>query len=191
MKTKAKLTYNELSTGSILLSEPYLQDPFFKRTVILLCEHNDEGSVGFILNKKTDLNLNDVLNGFEDFNPTIYFGGPVDTDTLHYVHRLGHLIPGSKEIMDGIYWGGDFEALKLLINTKRITENDVRFFIGYSGWDYLQLNQEYVAGNWIMSTADEELIFKNSAKTLWSSSLKALGDTFSVIATLPDEPFMN
>src|SRR5476651_2432719 len=98
--------------GKILISEPFLNDPNFKRTIILLTEHNEEGSVGFIMNKPTELSLNDAIDDFPEFDSAIYFGGPVQLNTLQFIHRAGDIIEGSIEIMPGLFWGGNFESLK-------------------------------------------------------------------------------
>src|ERR1043165_7887300 len=116
--------------GKLLVSEPFLLDSYFKRSVILLGEHSLEGTVGFILNKPTDLTLNDALEDFPKFEVPLYFGGPVQTDTIHFLHTLGEKLEGSKRILPGIYWGGNLEALKLLIETGQVKKTDIRFFAG-------------------------------------------------------------
>src|SRR3954464_13038426 len=113
MRNKARHINPEV--GRILISEPFLLVSYFKRAVILLGEHSEEGTVGFILNKPTDLKLNDALEDFPPFDAQLYFGGPVQTDTIHFLHTLGPKLEGCKEILPGIFWGGDLETLKLLI----------------------------------------------------------------------------
>src|ERR1700741_774928 len=103
--------------GKLLISEPFLTDPYFRRSVILLSEHTDKGTTGFILNKPTEFRLNEVISDFPDFNVPVNFGGPIKNDTLHYIHKLGDKLQGSHMIVPGIYWGGDFEMLKTLIDT--------------------------------------------------------------------------
>lgn len=121
------------SKGKILVSEPYLPDPNFERSIVLLCEHNEMGSFGFVLNKPSLAMLGDVMEGLEQFNATVFVGGPVQQDTLHYLHRCGEL-SGATQITDDVYWGGDFDNLKFLINTEQINASDIKFFLGYSGW---------------------------------------------------------
>ena len=81
--------------GKILISEPFLPDTFFNRSIVYLTDHSPQGSVGFILNKKLDLNISSAIAGFEGWNENINMGGPVAPDTLHYLHSLGDLIPNS------------------------------------------------------------------------------------------------
>jgi putative transcriptional regulator len=121
--------------GSLLISEPFLLDSYFKRAVVLLSEHDEKGTLGFILNKPTDVMLNDAVEDFPDFNVPLYFGGPVDTDTLFYVHTIGQKLEGAKEILPGLWWGGDYEQLKFLVDTKQIEKENIRFYAGYAGWE--------------------------------------------------------
>lgn len=146
-----RIIHLDPGVGRILVSEPFLLDSYFKRSVILLGEHSEEGTVGFILNKPTDLTLNDALEDFPPFDVPLYFGGPVQTDTIHFLHTLGDKLEGSKKILPGIFWGGDLERLKLLIDTHQVTRNDVRFFAGYSGWEPHQLEDELKGRTWLIS----------------------------------------
>lgn len=120
--------------GKLLISEPFLPDTFFNRTLIYLTEHNEKGSVGFILNKSINIKVDDALEGFSGWNEKLTMGGPVAPDTLHYIHTLGELVPDSVWISDNIYWGGNVDALKELIISGRAETGQVRFFLGYSGW---------------------------------------------------------
>jgi putative transcriptional regulator len=181
----------EAEQGKFLVSEPFLTDPYFKRTVVLLSEHNQTGTVGFILNKITNLKLNETIKDFPEFNVPIYFGGPVGTDTLHYIHKLGDRLPGSKEICKGIYWGGDFEILRTLIDTKQVTSDYIRFFVGYSGWELSQLNTELRDRSWFISTGNEKIAFAETTKGLWSQVMKSMGDEYAVISTFQEEYLMN
>jgi putative transcriptional regulator len=72
-------TNSMIKSGQLLVAEPFMLDPYFRRAVILLCEHHDEGSVGFILNKKTDMKVNDLINTFPTFDAEVFYGGPVQT----------------------------------------------------------------------------------------------------------------
>jgi putative transcriptional regulator len=177
--------------GKLLISEPFLLDPNFKRTIILLSEHNEEGSIGFILNKPTDLKLNMVLEDFPEFDATVYFGGPVQINTLQFIHRAGDIIEGSMEIQDGLYWGGSFEILKLLIETKQVEPEDFRFFIGYSGWGEGQLSNEMKTNSWLVTSATNDNIFSNEPDKLWGDVLKSMGKKFAILASFPENPSVN
>jgi putative transcriptional regulator len=177
--------------GRILVSEPFLLDAYFKRSVILLGEHGDEGTIGFILNKPTDLKLNDALEDFPPFDAPLYFGGPVQTDTIHFLHTLGSRLEGSKELLPGIFWGGELETLKLLIDTGQVSKNDIRFFAGYSGWEPHQLDHELQGKNWLVSNCKKEFAFSIEPDELWGEVLRSMGSQYAILANFPEDPSLN
>ena len=183
--------YGNPQKGKILISEPFLNNPEFRRSIILLSEHNENGSIGFILNKPTKLKLNQVIDDFPDFEAPIYLGGPVQINTLHFIHRAGEIVDGSTEISDGLYWGGNFEYLKLLIEAKQVEPNDFRFFIGYSGWDEGQLEDELKLNSWIVTATSIENIFSEEPDKLWREILKHMGKKFAILASFPENPSVN
>lgn len=178
------------SRGKLLISEPFLSDPCFKRTVILLSEHNEEGTTGFILNKPTDLSLNDGVQDFPEFDVPLYFGGPVHTDILHYIHKVPN-IEGCKEIIPGLYWGGNIEQLKVLMDTGQIKPGEIRFYAGYSGWMPNQLNSEIREKSWIISPVNVSVALNYNPASMWSEVLKSMGKEFAIIAGFPEDPGLN
>lgn len=182
----------KLERGVILVSEPFMLDPNFRRSVVILCDYTkDEGTVGFILNKPIDMTVNELIADFPDFDTRVHYGGPVATDTIHYVHRAGDILDESIKIGDGIYWGGSFEKLKFLITSELIKPKDIRFYIGYSGWSAGQLEDEMEIGSWVLEDADPNYIFSSTHDELWSQTLINKGDTFSVISQMPDSFNLN
>lgn len=178
--------------GYFLLSEPFLPDPNFERTVILLCEHNEEGSVGFVLNKPSILKFDEAVEEVQNFDVPLYVGGPVQQDTLHFIHRAGHLLEGSVEIGKNLYWGGNYEQLITIINSGSLESNNFKFFLGYSGWAPGQLEEELKQKSWIIyDRAAEELVFDVDPKLLWKEILKDMGGKFKVFANYPVDPRMN
>jgi len=179
------------SKGKILVSEPYLPDPNFERTIILLCEHNDDGSFGFVMNKPSLAKLGDVMQDLSAFDAPVFIGGPVQQDTLHYIHRVQDL-EESIEVMDGIYWGGNFDQLVSLIETKQVASSDIKFFLGYSGWSAGQIEEELKEDSWIVSDkVNEELLFDIKAEAMWQYALKRMGGRFSVYSNYPQDPRLN
>ena len=177
----------QVKSGQILISEPFMWDSNFKRSVVLLCDHTtEEGSVGFILNKPLEMRIDELVTDFPEFDAPVYFGGPVQTDTVHYIHALGDLLEGSTEVARGVYWGGDFEKLKVLIRSELILPKDIRFFVGYSGWSEGQLQEELAVGSWVISDMHANYLFQSSPDELWKQVLSHLGDTYTVIAQMPD-----
>jgi putative transcriptional regulator len=177
--------------GRILVSEPYLPDPNFERTIILLCEHNDDGSFGFVLNKPSLAKIADVMEGIQAIDLPVFVGGPVQQDTLHYLHRCSDL-EGAVLISDDVYWGGNFESLMLKIDTKQVSAADIKFFLGYSGWSAGQLDEELEVESWIVSDKlNGALIFETDPDTMWQQALKLMGGRYSVYSNYPVDPRMN
>ncbi|MBK7709616.1 MAG: YqgE/AlgH family protein [Bacteroidales bacterium] len=160
--------------GKILISEPFLPDTFFNRSIVYLTDHSSQGSVGFILNKKLDINISSSIDGFEGWNENINMGGPVAPDTLHYLHRMGNLIPNSILIEDGIYWGGDIDTIRELISEGKINHSQIRFFLGYSGWSAGQLERELKEDSWIIARVKSDIIMNNRGDDTGKESSEAL-----------------
>jgi putative transcriptional regulator len=181
----------EPGKGRLLLSEPYLSDPNFERTVILLTEHNQEGSVGFVLNKPSESRVNEVMEDLKLLDFPIFIGGPVQQDTLHYIHRSKD-IEDAIEVGEGIYWGGNFEQVNFLAETGQLAFTDIKFFLGYSGWSPNQLDEELKVDSWIVSDRiTQDLIFETLPDKMWKSALNELGGRFSVYSNYPADPRMN
>lgn len=177
--------------GSLLISEPYLPDPNFDRTVVYLCEHNAEGSFGFVLNKASQVNVEDLLQDVKNFDETVYIGGPVEQNTLHFLHRADYL-EGGIEVQKNVFWGGNYEQLLALIDTGSIDRSDFRFFIGYSGWGEGQLELELEENTWIVANnVTAELIFDTDPEDLWRQVLKMMGGRYNLYSNYPIDPRLN
>lgn len=177
--------------GRLLISEPFLPDPNFERTVVLLCEHNDEGSFGFVLNKPSELKVNEVIEDIGSFENLVFVGGPVQQDTLHFIHR-NMTVTNAIELRDSISWGGDFDSILSLSDTKQLQSNDIRFFVGYSGWGPGQLDSELEQESWIVCDfVTNELLFDTEPADLWRKALGSMGGRFSVYSNYPVDPRMN
>ncbi len=177
----------ELKTGCILLAEPFLWDNNFKRAAIFVTEFDKKGSVGFVLNKPIDMNITQLIKDFPEFEAEVSFGGPVQTDTIHYVHSIGHLLDDSIPITEGVWWGGDFTKLKALIRSGVVKSEDIRFFVGYTGWSGGQLEEEIEIGSWVVADMDLNYIFNpRENKKLWQEIMEHKGDNFAIIGQMPD-----
>ena len=190
-----KITHNNLlpAQGSILISEPFLQDAYFQRSVVLLVEHNTQGSMGFVLNKKTDLIVNTFFPELEEYPEIpIYLGGPVSANRLFFIHSLGDLIvPDSVKIKDRLYFDGDFEALKRYIQNGHSIEGKVKFFLGYSGWTEGQLGNEINKNSWVVSHAAKENVLLADGESFWKNSLEQLVSNYEAWTKYPKDPYLN
>ncbi len=178
-------------TGNILIAEPLLNDPNFARSVILLCEHGDEGSVGFVLNHATDLTLNDLVPDIYASHISIYEGGPVQEDTLHMLHRAPGIINGGLEVVKGIYWGGSYDELKEVVWDDNSGKSTVRLFKGYSGWAPGQLENEIKEGTWLIANANDQLLFDTKTEDVWKKAIELLGKKYAYLANMPTDPQLN
>ncbi|SHJ61505.1 putative transcriptional regulator [Reichenbachiella agariperforans] len=178
--------------GDLLISEPYLPDPNFERTVILICSHGTEGSFGFVLNKEANLRFDEAILEAQGFEEKLYVGGPVQQDTLHFIHRSTDETLGGQDIGGGLYWSGDYDRLMEMIKVGIIDPTDFRFFVGYSGWDAGQLEEELEAKSWIVHKgANAKQILDTDTKELWKVSMSELGGKFKMFANYPTDPKMN
>jgi putative transcriptional regulator len=181
----------DLAPGLLLISDPFLKDPNFMRTVILLCEHQQEGSFGFVLNRPYDQPLGELITDLQGTTIPVYYGGPVQVDTVHFLHRRPDLVPGGFEVTDGIFLGGDFEEVVELLKKGKLKTTDIRFFIGYSGWGEGQLENELKEKSWITREGTRQLVFHQQAEMIWKVALKDLGGEYAQMPNYPIDPQLN
>lgn len=177
--------------GILLIAEPFLKDPNFSRTVVFVCDHQVQGSFGFVLNRQYDHTLDELMNNMEDLKIPVYYGGPVQMDTIHFLHQCPDQIVGSYEIMNGIFWGGDFELAIELIRKGEIDLSRIRFFIGYSGWSDGQLEQEMEQKSWLTLEANRSLVFHDNIDEIWKDAIKSLGGDYTMMVNFPTDPQLN
>ena len=180
-----------LHNGCLLIARPYLGDPNFERTVIFLCEHNQQGSFGLVLNQTTPFTLNDALN--EDFysDMPLRIGGPVGRNTLHFLHKIGDKISDSLEVLPNLFWSGDFNEVKTLLKLGSLKEGDMQFFVGYAGWSPHQLQEEYDQQAWVVAEGDANLVLDTPPDEMWREVLKRMGGEYKVMANMPIDPRLN
>jgi len=179
------------SKGKLLVAKPsILNDTSFNRSIVLLTEHNNENSIGFIINKPSAYYLEDLVpNVICDF--TVYEGGPVEQENLYFIHKIPDLLPNSIEVSDGIYWGGDFKELTKILNLGLVTQNDIKFFLGYSGWTKGQLNKELTEESWMITDNVVKYIFECKPQNLWKNFLLKVGGKYKIWANAPKNPSLN
>lgn len=182
----------EAAAGRLLVSEPFMMDPNFKRSVILLTEYSPEGAMGFVLNHVSEFLLGDVLPDLSYAEMQVFIGGPVANNTLHFIHSSPDKIAHGIELGDGLYWGGDFEVVKELIASYKLTQDEIKFFMGYSGWVPGQLENEIQENSWIVAKQiDSSTIFHHNEEDLWREVVIDLGPRYAHIANFPENPSLN
>lgn len=178
--------------GSLIVSEPFMMDPNFKRSVVLLTEYEKAGAVGFVLNQRSNLLLQDLIADCPQADFPVFMGGPIANDTLHFVHSCYDKLNSGIEIMDGVFWGGNFEALQIMLNTDQISNDEIKFFIGYSGWGDGQLELELEQNSWLVTNRfNSEVIFVEDEENLWREVVIGLGPKYAHIANFPENPQWN
>ena len=177
--------------GILLIADPFLKDPNFLRTVVFLCEHKTEGSFGFVLNRQYENTLGEIIPELENNNIPVFYGGPVQMDSIHFLHQYPETIPGSQEVMKGIYWGGDFDMVVDLLKNDKLDPAKIRFYIGYSGWSEGQLSQEMDEKTWLTVKATRKIVFHKDAKEIWKDSLKQLGGDYEIMVNFPIDSQLN
>jgi putative transcriptional regulator len=181
----------EPAAGVLLVAAANLTDPNFARTVVLLCEHQAQGSFGLVLNRAIPLRLSEVTGEELGWDAPLYRGGPVQENTLHFIHRRPDLDLESQQVLPGLFWGGNFDKASQLLKYKEADPNDFRFFVGYSGWGEGQLDDEIKRDSWYLRRARLELAFHDDVANLWRHTLRGMGQEYAILAGFPDDPRLN
>lgn len=177
--------------GSILIAEPFLSGHYFNRSIILLATFNEKGAMGFILNKKVDYPIEELFEDFPDFDSNVHIGGPVGTDSVYFIHSLGEKIPGSLFIKDNLYWGGDFNILRSHIAMGLVLPHQVRFFLGYSGWESGQLEEEIKENSWLVADVTGDDLLAAQEEEMWAQSVRNIGGKYKMWENFPENPSLN
>lgn len=181
----------EPTVGKLLISEPFLGDTTFRRSVIMLTEHDEHGSVGFILNRTLDISIGEVLDVQTLLDIPLYLGGPVQNNTLHFLHRDEKLASSSKYLGKGIYWGGDFDKVLEMLSSNTLEAEKYRFFLGYSGWTQGQLANEMQTNSWIVASSAQDIVFESDNDRMWRNILQKMGGSFKILSNSPESPQLN
>ena len=185
-----KATNIEPSAGKLLIAEPFMPDPEFRRAVVLICNHDENGTFGLSINNSIDQTLDEFLPAMTKTKWPVYIGGPADTDTLFVIHSSPDAI-GGDFVCEGIYLGADFQLLKMALENNLLSKNQVKFFIGCSGWSAGQLENELKEEAWLVAPADNQIVLSNNKNEIYKKSLERLGKSFAIIAMLPIHPSLN
>jgi putative transcriptional regulator len=176
--------------GALLIAEPFNPEPTFKRSVVLVSQYNSKGTIGFIINKPTQLKVHQALDDFPEFDAVVYWGGALKLDSIYYIHSIENL-SGSHKIGDGIFWGGDYQQLKLMIEAGEVKTEQIKFLAGYSAWNPLQLEQELQTDNWWITGADQYCILVEEPTVVWGNVLQRMGHVYGILNDFPEDPGVN
>jgi len=179
--------------GYLLIAEPFMSGAYFSRSVIILIEHGNQGSMGMVLNKRTSLFINDFFAGMEDMSSIpVYLGGPVATDHLYFIHSLGDIIPDCVKITEDLYFGGDFESIIYYILNGNPVDGMLRFFLGYSGWSENQLSDEIKDDSWLVGKPiPSSLIMQAEGEMFWKSTVESVGGIYKAWVNFPKHVILN
>ena len=180
--------------GSLLIANPVLPDPNFSRTVILLCNHNDQGSFGLVINRSTQLKAPDLFSSIDilkSYNAKIYMGGPVSQSMVFYLYRSAKDVIDLDKICSGVYLGSNLETLESLYLDIENPEENIRFYLGYSGWSDGQLDGEMEQNSWLVQDANEQFVFLDSENLIWPKAVNSLGEKYQYLTKAPVNPQWN
>ena len=180
-----------IATGNVLISEPFMNDFHFRRSVILIIDHNEEGSLGVIFNKRLTIPFNEIVQGFPEFKADVYLGGPVETDRIFFIHTIGEMIPDSYKISEGLYWSGNVNALKAMIKMNLIKPHEVRFYVGYAGWEGGQLRNELKANTWLVGKFSTKQLLTTIPGKMWKNFVRQMGKRYMLWDKFPVNPSEN
>lgn len=188
-----KIEFNNVQPqkGRVLISEPFLQDAYFQRSVVYLIDHSEIGSMGFVLNKELDVDLSDLVTELQAKEKIpVFLGGPVAIETLFYIHTFS-FIPNSYKITDTLYLNGDFDLIKDYINSGGDVDGKIKFFFGYSGWEKNQLLNEIKENSWLVGSVTDSEVLKNEDVKVWEKTLSKLGEKYKQWTRFPKNPDLN
>ena len=180
--------------GSLLIANPVLPDPNFSRTVILLCNHNEQGSFGLVINRSAELKAPDLFSSIDilkSYNEKIYIGGPVSQSMVFYLFRSSQDVGDLDEVCSGVYLGSSLETLESLYLDIDYQKENIRFYLGYSGWSGGQLDGEMKQNSWLIQSADEQIVFLDSEDLMWPRAVNSLGEEYQYLTKAPVNPQWN
>ena len=178
----------QLITGSLLIAEPFLQDPHFGRSVVLVCHYDEDGAFGLVLNKPGQNPFEDETHPLSGYS--FYNGGPVEPGSMFFVHQLADL-PESLPLKDGICWQGRFEDLLEAVQAKEFAPENCRLLLGYAGWEKGQLESEIEREDWMVYNGPLSGILRFPPETMWKDILKNMGPYYRMVSNFPTDPSLN
>jgi putative transcriptional regulator len=192
-KVNFRFDPKSLKAGVVLISEPFLNDPNFLRSVILISHYSpQDGAVGFVINHMTNQRLDETNPFVSNKSHRIYEGGPVDKDLLFCLHTDHPAIPlPQNPIIPKLYFSSDIESIIPAINSGQLDNRSVKFFSGYSGWAAGQLEQELTENTWIIGNLTRLQILRVPSFRIWRMALEKMGPKYKALTNFPIDPSLN
>lgn len=175
--------------GKLLIAEPLLADNIFSRAVVYIADEVKNTHMGFILNQKSGMKLNEALEGFENADLDLYLGGPVEPDVVHFIHTF-RSVKNSCKIADNLYLDGDLDQIRKYIQKGIANSNNIKFFLGHSGWSQGQLTEEINNNSWLVANSNPKMVF-NKSKKLWDKALNLVDKRYQIWKNFPVNPEFN
>lgn len=188
-----KIKQPEPQCGSLLIAEPLLVDGCFSRSTVCVIDHNaDTGTMGLVTNRMSAYKLQELVDGIDSAEDIpVFIGGPVHKERLYYLHTFGAEIPDSIDVCDGLYVGGDFDRVKEIINMGAITRGNIRFFVGYSGWEKGQLRGELDRYEWAVGKCNPVDLLLLEENEAWRKAVSDMGERYRVWLNIPIDAALN
>lgn len=186
------MPYSQIQKGSFLIATPDIENGIFFRSVILICEHNANGSFGLVVNKHIEIELpEEILNvqNLENANVKILAGGPIQTNQMMLLHTSNTIPKQTLKICDDVYLGGDLQFLQDVLTSKSGPEISLCF--GYAGWGATQLEREFLDGHWLIFPASTQFLFHTPAEKLWQTLLREIGGKYASLSMIPEDLSLN
>jgi putative transcriptional regulator len=186
------MIYSQIQKGTLLIATPELEDGIFFRSVILVCEHNPNGSFGLVINKSLNLELpEEIVNINELANPhvSIRAGGPVQTNQMMLLHTSSEVPSQTLQVCEGVYLGGDLQFLQEALSDANGPE--IQLCFGYAGWGAGQLEREFLDGGWFIYPGSARVIFRTASDKMWALLLREMGGKYASLSMIPEDLSVN
>ncbi len=181
-----------MNKGKILVSNfTLINDLEFNKSVIIVVKDDEEATIGFILNKKSKYIISDLNESCAGLDLSIYQGGPVATDSLHFIHKKCDYLNDSIKIKNDLYWGMNFKLAIKLLKSEKINKNNIKFFLGYSGWEKSQLKCELDENSWLLSENFKTKDILKTSNIFWKNKINEFGEYYKIWSNSPDNPNLN
>ena len=186
------IPYSQIQRGTLLIATPDIDEGFFFRGVIMVCEHNANGSFGLLINKALDLDLpEEIVNVSQLANPHVGIraGGPVQTNQMMLLHTSSQIEHQTLKVCDGVYLGGDLQFLQESILDEKGPY--IHLCFGYSGWGPGHLEREFLDGHWFLHPGNVQNVFQIPPEKLWQVLLRQMGGKYATLSMIPEDLSLN